>query len=61
VPAYLLSPAHCRNGGKARFFEARGFAADQADRHGYEDGKAFEVEFPTLDGNTAAVATGESS
>jgi Domain of unknown function (DUF4926) len=29
--------------------------------HAYEDGKAFEVEFTTLDGQTAAVATVESS
>jgi hypothetical protein len=29
--------------------------------HVYEDGKAFEVEFTTLDGNTAAVATVEAS
>jgi len=29
--------------------------------HVYADGKAFEVEFTTLDGNTAAVATVEAS
>ena len=29
--------------------------------HVYEDGKAFEVEFMTLDGQTAAVATVEAS
>ena len=29
--------------------------------HVYEDGKAFEVEFTTLDGHTAAVATVEAS
>jgi len=29
--------------------------------HAYQDGKAFEVEFTTLDGQTAAVATVESS
>ena len=29
--------------------------------HVYEDGKAFEVEFMTLDGQTAAVATIEAS
>jgi hypothetical protein len=28
--------------------------------HVYADGKAFEVEFTTLDGNTAAVATVEA-
>jgi hypothetical protein len=27
----------------------------------YPDGKAFEVEFTTLDGNTAAVATAEAA
>ena len=29
--------------------------------HVYPDGKAFEVEFTTLDGHTAAVATVEAS
>lgn len=29
--------------------------------HVYEDGQAYEVEFVTLDGHTAAVATLESS
>jgi hypothetical protein len=29
--------------------------------HIYQDGKAFEVEFSTLDGHTAAVATVEAS
>jgi hypothetical protein len=29
--------------------------------HVYPDGKAFEVEFTTLDGNTAAVATVEAA
>ncbi len=29
--------------------------------HVYADGKAFEIEFMTLDGQTAAVATVESS
>ena len=29
--------------------------------HAYQDGKAFEVEFTTLDGHTAAVATVETS
>jgi len=29
--------------------------------HVYADGKAFEVEFTTLDGNTAAVATVEAA
>jgi uncharacterized protein YjlB len=29
--------------------------------HAYPDGKAFEVEFTTLDGHTAAVATVEVS
>lgn len=29
--------------------------------HVYADGKAFEVEFTTLDGKTAAVATGEAA
>ena len=29
--------------------------------HVYDDGKAFEVEFMTLDGQTAAVATVEAS
>lgn len=29
--------------------------------HVYHDGKAFEVEFTTLDGHTAAVATVEAS
>ncbi|MPY88603.1 MAG: DUF4926 domain-containing protein [Luteitalea sp.] len=29
--------------------------------HAYRDGKAFEVEFTTLDGRTAAVATVEAS
>jgi hypothetical protein len=29
--------------------------------HVYQDGKAFEVEFTTLDGHTAAVATVEAS
>ena len=29
--------------------------------HVYQDGKAFEVEFTTLDGHTAAVATVETS
>jgi len=29
--------------------------------HAYQDGKAFEVEFTTLDGHTAAVATVEAS
>ena len=29
--------------------------------HIYKDGKAFEVEFTTLDGHTAAVATVEAS
>ena len=29
--------------------------------HVYDDGKAFEVEFMTLDGRTAAVATVEAS
>lgn len=29
--------------------------------HIYDDGKAFEVEFTTLDGHTAAVATVEAS
>jgi len=29
--------------------------------HVYSDGKAFEVEFTTLDGRTAAVATVEAS
>jgi hypothetical protein len=29
--------------------------------HVYDDGKAFEVEFTTLDGHTAAVATVEAS
>lgn len=29
--------------------------------HVYQDGKAFEVEFTTLDGRTAAVATVEAS
>ena len=29
--------------------------------HVYQDGKAFEVEFTTLDGQTAAVATVEAS
>ena len=29
--------------------------------HVYEDGKAFEIEFMTLDGQTAAVATVEAS
>jgi hypothetical protein len=29
--------------------------------HVYDDGKAFEVEFTTLDGGTAAVATVEAS
>ena len=29
--------------------------------HAYQDGHAFEVEFMTLDGNTAAVVTVESS
>jgi hypothetical protein len=29
--------------------------------HVYQDGKAFEVEFTTLDGETAAVATVEAS
>jgi hypothetical protein len=29
--------------------------------HVYTDGKAFEIEFMTLDGQTAAVATVESS
>ena len=29
--------------------------------HVYADGKAFEVEFTTLDGHTAAVATVDSS
>ncbi|HWF86467.1 MAG TPA: DUF4926 domain-containing protein [Vicinamibacterales bacterium] len=29
--------------------------------HVYDDGKAFEVEFMTLDGHTAAVATVEAS
>ena len=28
--------------------------------HVYEDGKAFEVEFTTLDGHTGAVVTAES-
>ena len=29
--------------------------------HAYADGKAFEIEFMTLDGQTAAVATVEAS
>jgi hypothetical protein len=29
--------------------------------HAYQDGKAFEVEFTTLDGHTATVATVETS
>lgn len=29
--------------------------------HVYDHGKAYEVEFVTLDGHTAAVATGESA
>jgi uncharacterized protein DUF4926 len=29
--------------------------------HVYEDGKAYEVEFVTLDGHTAAVATVEAT
>ena len=29
--------------------------------HAYEDGKAYEVEFVTLDGHTAAVATVEAA
>lgn len=29
--------------------------------HAYQDGKAFEVEFTTLDGKTAAVVTVEAS
>ena len=29
--------------------------------HAYPDGKAFEVEFTTLDGNTAVVATVEAA
>lgn len=29
--------------------------------HAYQDGKAYEVEFLTLDGRTAAVATLEAS
>ena len=29
--------------------------------HAYEDGRAFEVEFTTLDGRTAAVVTVETS
>jgi hypothetical protein len=29
--------------------------------HVYQDGKAFEVEFTTLDGHTAAVATVEAA
>jgi hypothetical protein len=29
--------------------------------HVYADGKAFEIEFTTLDGKTAAVATAEAS
>jgi len=29
--------------------------------HVYDDGKAFEIEFTTLDGHTAAVATVEAS
>ena len=29
--------------------------------HVYQDGRAFEVEFTTLDGHTAAVATVEAS
>jgi hypothetical protein len=47
VVAYLLNPAHPRNGGKARFFKALGFSATHADQ--------------LIDGLRRVAATGETS